>query len=293
MCVRIKHRSKRRTKQVAVVLGLGTLGGLMLLLVPLTRRLRRIEAVVRRIAGGELRARTRDNSSDAVGSLAQSVDQIGERIEALLAGQRQMHASVSHELRTPLARLAAAIDLAEDHPKEKLFDGMRTDIRELDILVDELLTLSRLQDPGARAALSDIDLTRLGHERFDAAERGDQRGLNWSFEAEDNLSLRGDARLLARLLDNLLNNAARHAQGAVALRLSQTDDGTRIEVADDGPGVAEAQRATLFDPFVSASPGGSAGLGLAICREIADLHGGTIRVATSDLGGASFHLVLS
>ena len=166
-------------------------------------------------------------------------------------------------------------------------------VNELDQLVDELLTLSRLQDPGARAALNDIDLNRLARERFEAAQRGDQRGLNWSFEAEDNLSLRGDARLLARLLDNLLNNAARHAQAAVALRLSQTDDGTQIEVADDGPGVPEAERATLFDPFVSVSPGGSAGLGLAICREIADLHGGTIRVTSSDLGGASFRLVVS
>jgi signal transduction histidine kinase len=294
LCLRVKRPKPKHQIAIAIgIISLGVLGALVVLLFPLTLRLQRIEGVVRRVAGGDLRARTGDARRDAVGSLARSVDQIGARIEALLASQRQMHASVSHELRTPLARLAAAIDLAEDHPKETLFDGMRTDIRELDLLVDELLTLSRLQDPGARAALNDIDLTRLARERFDAAQRGDQHQLDWSFEADDNLSLRADARLLARLLDNLLTNAARHAQGAVALRLSQTDDGTRIEVADDGPGVPEAQRTTLFDPFVSVSPGGSAGLGLAICREIADLHGGTLKVGTSDLGGANFHFVVS
>jgi signal transduction histidine kinase len=262
------------------------------LLLPLTRRLKRIEKTLHRIAQGDLEARVNDSSQDAVGSLARGVDQIGGRIAALLAAQRQLHASVSHELRTPLARLAVAIDLVEDHPSDKIFDGMRQDVGELDHLVDELLLLARLQDPSANLTLTEIDLGKLCAERFETAKRGDAKGLNWLIEAPDSLVVQADARLLARLVDNLLSNAARHAQNQVQLSLHRDGSGVSLAVEDDGDGIPEEKRQNIFAPFVSATSGGSAGLGLAICREIADHHQAKILAESSALGGAKLLLIL-
>jgi signal transduction histidine kinase len=292
LCVRIRGRSRRRLLVFGLAGGLGLLIGLGFLLLPLTRRLKRIEKVLHRVAEGDLSARVNDSSKDAVGSLARGVDQIGGRIAALLAAQRQLHASVSHELRTPLARLAVAIDLVQDHPSAKIFDGMRQDVGELDHLVGELLLLARLQDPNANLVLAELDLTKLCSERFETAKRGDGRSLNWLLKAPDGLLIQGDARLLARLIDNLLSNAARHAQTQVQLSLYQDGKHIGLAVEDDGDGIPEAKRQNIFAPFVSVTTGGSAGLGLAICREIADHHHAEIGAESSALGGAKMVLIM-
>ena len=161
---------------ISIAFGLlGILIGLAMLLLPLVRRLRATESVVRRLADGDYQARVRDGGGDAVGQPADGVDRIGQRAEELLAAQRHLHASVSHELRTPLARLAAAIDLAEDHPNQKLFEGMRADVDELDGMVNELLTLARLQDPHARRAHDQVDLAALTAQRRGCSTRRHKR----------------------------------------------------------------------------------------------------------------------
>ena len=284
---------KRRRFVISIAFGLlGMLIGLAMLLLPLVRRLRATESVVRRLADGDYQARVRDGGGDAVGQLADGVDRIGQRVEELLAAQRHLHASVSHELRTPLARLAAAIDLAEDHPNEKLFVGMRADVDELDGMVNELLTLARLQDPHARRAHDQVDLAALTAQRVEAAQRGATSELQWTLTLPPAAPCFGDRRLLARLLDNLINNAMRHATGRVEVELRGDKESWRLTVSDDGEGIAADEAEHLFTPFVSGEHGGSAGLGLAICREIADRHDAALRVRRSELGGAQFELLM-
>ena len=292
LCTPLK-RPQRPAILISVIFGVvGILAGLAWLLFPLLKRLKAIESVVQQLADGDYQARAHDHANDAVGQLAQGVDQIGERVEELLAAQRHLHASVSHELRTPLARLAAAIDLAEDHPNPKLFHGMRSDIHELDGMVEELLTLARLQDPHARNIHAEVDLVVLINQRIKVAQRGATSELDWIIDLPPCARCSGDLRLLARLLDNILNNAIRHTQSKVAITLKRNEDSWVLSVGDDGPGIEPDQIDFIFTPFVSGTQGGSAGLGLAICREISDRHNGQIHAKASPYGGAEFQLIL-
>ena len=293
LCVPVENPRKQRRFLVSLIFGgIGIVGGLAWLLLPLMRRLRHTEAVVRRLAAGDYQARVNDTGKDAVGSLAAGVDQIGHRIDELLAAQRHLHASVSHELRTPLARLAAAVDLAEDHPNPKLFKGMRTDIRELDGMVEELLMLARLQDPQARRDHPSCDLAAIIRERVEMARRGEYDHIEWRLDLPSESSVIGDPRLLARLLDNLLTNAARHTQSKVSVSLTRMGSSWCMKVSDNGSGIAPEQTDLIFTPFISGADGGSAGLGLAICREIADRHDAQLTVANGKTGGAEFQLIL-
>ena len=270
----------------------GSLIGLAVFVLPRMTRLYTLMAVMRRIAKGDYQARVHDPGDGTIGQLAKGVDQIGQRIEKLLAAQRHLHASVSHELRTPLARIAAAIDLAEDRPNPQLFEGMRADIDELDGMVEELLTLARLQDPQARNIHVEVDLVALVNQRVQAAQRGAAPALDWILEVPESASCHGDFRLLARLLDNLLSNALRHTQSLIAVTLSRDSESWVLKVADDGPGIHPDQIKFIFTPFVSGIQGGSAGLGLAICREIADRHDTQLTVKSGQYGGAEFQLIL-
>ena len=292
LCMPLKQH-KRSGVFTSIIFGvIGIIGGLAWLLLPLLKRLRAMESVVQRLANGDYQARVHDRGDDAVGQLATGVDQIGQRVEELLAAQRHLHASVSHELRTPLARLAAAVDLAEDHPNPKLFEGMRADIHELDGMVEELLTLARLQDPHARNVHAEVDLVALTKQRIEAAKRGETTAIEWIVDLPAVATCPGDLRLLARLLDNLLTNALRHTESVIAISLTQHTNSWVLSVADNGPGIHPDQMEFVFTPFVSGTHGGSAGLGLAICREISDRHNGELSVKTSQYGGAEFQLVL-
>jgi len=270
----------------------GSLIGLAVIVLPRMTRFYTLMSVMRRIAKGDYQARVHDPGDGTIGQLAKGVDQIGQRIEKLLAAQRHLHASVSHELRTPLARIAAAIDLAEDRPNPELFEGMRADIDELDGMVEELLTLARLQDPHARNIHVEVDLVELVNQRAQAAQRGESTTNDWILEFPDSATCAGDLRLLSRLLDNLLSNALRHTQSLISITLTKDTNSWVLSVADNGPGIHPDQMKFIFTPFVSGTHGGSAGLGLAICREISDRHNGELSVKTSQYGGAEFQLVL-
>ena len=287
LCTPINLDFKHRLRIMIGLAALALVVGLVILLLPTTRRLRRIEAVVRDVADGRIDSRCGDENQDVIGELARAVDEIGERTEGLLAAQRRLQASVSHELRTPLARLAAAVDLAEDHPHPKLFAGMRQDIEELDQLVEEMLTMARLQDRSVRQQHQTIDIAGVARSRVKVHRRSKPE-LQWSIGGDDQDEVQGDRRLLSRLIDNLLSNAARHARTQVELTVHRSEPGLVLTVDDDGDGVPEAQRPLIFRAFQSGDRAGSAGLGLAICSEIASAHGASIEIADSPLGGARF-----
>ena len=249
---------------------LGGLAALALLLVAigagaypvvrrLTRRIERLQKAVESLGSGQLSERVEVQGCDEVAGLAQSFNRAAERIEALVGAQKSLMANTSHELRTPLARIRMGVELKKD-PKD-----IERDIAELDALIEELLLAGRL-DAAAPLELDEVDLLGLAAEECARYE-----GV--SLEGE-HVKLRGDARLLRRMLRNLLENAVRHGRPPVSVFLSKN----RLVVKDAGAPIPDSEKEKLFEPFYrrsSASTG--AGLGLAIVRQIARRHGGEAR----------------
>jgi signal transduction histidine kinase len=192
-------------------------------------------------------------------------------------------------LRTPLSRIRLGIELFEAKPNPKIKADLARDIAELDDLIEEILLASRLGAAAATPVVEEVDLLALAAEE---CARYDGVTLHG-----DVAFVRGDARLLRRLLRNLLDNAQRH--GCPPIRVELRCDGPCVSLAviDAGDGIPAAERERVFLPFrrlrdaPSASAGaeakgGGAGLGLALVRQIARLHGGEA-VATARPGAPS------
>ncbi|MCR9094943.1 MAG: HAMP domain-containing histidine kinase [bacterium] len=254
----------------------------------LTRRLERLQSHVDTFCAGRLDHRAPIEGRDEIADLAHAFNASADRIEALVQDKTRLLANTSHELRTPLTRVRMALELLRDGPREELLDRMDRDIEELDDLIGELLVASRLDAPEARIERGPVDLLALVAE--EAAGRADVEvgGTGGAVE--------GDRRLLRRLTRNLIENALRHGDPPVDVEVAQTSDGVRLTVSDRGPGVPEAERGRIFEPFYrpegEASAEGGIGLGLALVRQIAERHGGSIRCEGREGGGTRFVLEL-
>jgi signal transduction histidine kinase len=251
----------------------------------LTRRLERLRAGVEELGGGDLRARVPVEGRDEVADLARSFNQAAERIEALVGAQRTLLAGASHELRTPLARIRMALELDPSSAPRRA--ALEADIAELDALIEELLLASRLESAPTVVLSEDVDLLGL------AAEEAARGGA--AVEGRPAL-VRGDARLLRRLVRNLVENARRHGAGSPVEVAVETQAGrVRLRVCDRGPGVAPGEVEKIFDAFYRA-PGAAAregaGLGLALVRQIARRHGGEARYRAREGGGSCFEVEL-
>jgi signal transduction histidine kinase len=198
---------------------------------------------------------------DEVAALAESFNSAAARIEALVAAHKSLLANASHELRTPLARIRMGTELKKD-AKE-----IERDIAELDALIDEILLASRL-DAAPPLAKEEVDLLGLAAEECARYENASLEG--------DHVTVSGDARLLRRLMRNLIENAFRHGKPPVFVFISKN----KIQVRDAGPPIPDAERERLFEPF-HRRPGSvrasGYGLGLSIVRQIARQHGGDAR----------------
>jgi len=232
----------------------------------LTRRLERLQAGVETVGAGDLSARVTVEGRDEVARLAESFNHAAARIEELVKAHRMLLANASHELRTPLSRIRLGIELFQEKGDPKYKAELERNITELDELVDEIPLTSR---PAATPALQtheDIDFLALVAEecaRYEISPQGEPA------------TVRGDPRLLRRLVRNLLENATRHGKPQVRAELRHADRFVVLDVMDAGDGIPEAERERVFTPFhrLGADAKG-AGLGLALVRQIARLHGG-------------------
>jgi signal transduction histidine kinase len=255
----------------------------------LTRRLERLQGSVEQWGAGALSTRVAVEGRDEVASLATSFNQAAGRIEDLVAAQKSLLANASHELRSPLARIRMAVELMQEQASPAIRAELNRNIGELDQLIDEVLLASRL-DAGAQggAAHEQVDLAGI------VAEECARVGA--AFEAEA-LTVTGDARLLRRLLRNLLENARRYgADTAVEVDLRRAGGKVRLDVCDHGPGVPEEHRERIFEPFYrlpgASEAAGGVGLGLSLVRQIAEHHGGAVACVARPAGGCCFRVTL-
>jgi len=181
-------------------------------------------------------------------------------------------ANASHELRTPLSRIRLGIDLLQQTHDPKYKAALQGDIAELDLMIDEMLLTSRLGTVQKPQMEEDIDLLALAAEECSRYDDSTAEG--------EALTVRGERRLLARMIRNLLDNAVHHGTPPTRVAVRREDGRAILEVMDAGQGVPETECERVFSPFHRL--GGDTrgmGLGLALVRQIARLHGGDAVVA--------------
>jgi signal transduction histidine kinase len=238
-------------------------------------------------------------SGDELGRLAETFNDLLDRIAIAADRQRRFVADAAHELRTPLATLRARLEIDLRHPPEGVSDAQIADARQLSLqqvtrlaaLVDDLLQLARL-DADPRLHRRPVDLDDLAWETVrEAREEGaphlDTTGIS-------PVRVLGDPIALHRVMRNLVRNAVRHADHTVTVRLTRgapagTDGVAILVIADDGPGIPVAERERVFERFVRLDEGrardaGGSGLGLAIVADIVTAHGGRVRIEDNNPG---------
>jgi signal transduction histidine kinase len=243
----------------------------------LTRRLERLQSGVELLGAGDLSARVKVEGRDEVAGLAGSFNRAAARIETLVGAHKMLLANASHELRTPLARIRLGIELLKDGVDARRKAELERDIVELDQLIDEILLASRLDVVAAPETSESIDLLALAAEECARYEACALTG--------DTVTVRGDPRLLRRMIRNLLENAEHHGAPPVEVAVHDRGGSAVLTVCDHGPGIAEADRGQLFEPFSRVGAAGATrgtGLGLALVRQIARRHGGEASYGAGD-----------
>ncbi|PZE87320.1 sensor histidine kinase [Curtobacterium sp. MCBD17_032] len=253
----------------------------------------RMRREVDEVEGTNLHARVDEpGSGDEVDRLAATMNRMLGRLEASQQAQRQFVSDASHELRSPLATIRQHAEVARAHPEvtdvRELADVVLDEGARLQDLVESLLLLTRLDERG-RDRDRPLDLDDLV---FAEASRP-RTTVHVDVSGVAPARVRGDDRLLGRVVRNLVDNAVRHADGSVVVGLGSDGGDAVLTVDDDGHGVPEADRARVFDRFVRLDEGrardaGGSGLGLAIVDAVVRGHGGTVAVSTAPGGGARF-----
>jgi two-component system OmpR family sensor kinase len=291
-------------RQVMLAAALLSIGFTVLVTWRVVRRLTRghdaITDAARRVAAGDLAARTSLRSGDdEVVQLAHDVDEMVRRLEILVEGQQRFIAHAAHELRSPLTSLYGELQLAlrrsrsADEYRSAIEEALDS-ARRLKALAEDLLALARIgaeREPSQTpVALDEVAANAASWVSQEAA----RRGVEVTIDADGSTVL-GHAIDLERLLRNLIDNAVRHCPEGGHVRVEARSQGDTVElsVIDDGPGVPADERARVFEPFFRAASerrrDDGSGLGLAIVREIARVHGGDVTVEDGPDGkGARF-----
>ena len=207
----------------------------------LTRRLEALAGTVDRFGHGDLAVRAPLSGNDEVSSLAASFNGMADRVASLLEAHSRMLVNASHELRSPLARIRMAMELNATNPRPDLVESMRKDCAEIESQIEEILLASKLDTVETALPPDGVDLEVL------VAEESSRLDIPFDTVSAE---VRGDARLLRRLIRNLLENALKHGGTGVDAKLVIDANGDRIlQVGDRGPGIHEAERERIFEPF--------------------------------------------
>jgi signal transduction histidine kinase len=275
----------------------------------LTRRLASLAQAVKAFERGELERRIEARGGDELGDLGRAFNEMAAGIQAGLAKRREMVANISHDLRSPLASLRGNLEtlLLQDERLEPVqrrgfLEAALRNIEGFQKLVEELFELARLESGQARPRPESFHPGELAQDVvLKLRPQAEAAGVRLTAELPAELPLaRGELGLIERLLTNLIENALRFtpAGGEVRVALAAEAGGTRVSVSDTGSGIAPEDLPHVFERFYRADRSrarstGGAGLGLAIARQIAELHGSRLEVESSPGQGSRFHFLLA
>jgi signal transduction histidine kinase len=277
-----------------IALGVGVLGGAAMG----RNLLRRVELVNRtseRVMAGNLSDRIPlDGTSDEFDLLAANLNRMLDQIERLMTAMREVTDDVAHDLKTPLSRLRARLELALIGPfdADAQREAIGAAIDDADHLLATFNALLRIAEAEAgagadRAEPLDLsDIARAATELYEPF--AEEKGFTLSLAVEPQVNIRGDPHLLSQALANLIDNALKYANGGeLQLRVFRDGEDAVVEVADRGPGIAEADREIVFDRFVRLEPSRSTpgnGLGLSLVRAVAHRHHATVLLSENHPG---------
>lgn len=279
------------------------------------RPLRTIARASHFLAAGDLSARVPPaETEDEVGELTRAFNDMAGRLadafaaqEAAIAAQRALVADASHELRSPLTALGGQLDVLrramvdDPHAAAELVKSMRREVMRMSRLVEDLLTLARIDAQGSQALRHEaVSLHAIARDVYEQARvLPSAQGKDVQLAVLDTVTVLGDPVRLHQVLLNLMSNAVEHtpAGGVIALSLVRHGDRALVRVRDTGPGIAPDHLPHIFDRFYRADSArardrGGAGLGLAISRAIVEAHGGHIAAANAPDGGAELTVAL-
>lgn len=298
-------RVLRRPRVIALPLLLAALVSALvsiLLARYLTAPLERLRHATEAYAAGDLGQRVAPSLGtrrDEIADLARAFDRMAQRLQQLMAAQKQLLRDVSHELRSPLARLQAALGLARQRVGGRAdteLERIERETERLNDLIGQLLSLARLESAVSLSEREPIDLPELlasivADADFEARAKGCRVEITGSVPAV----IHGNAELLHSAIENVVRNAVRHTQDGTGVEILLAREaggrgGVAITVRDQGPGVPAAALPHLFEPFVRVAEAreratGGYGLGLAIADRAVRLHGGEISAQNAADGG--------
>ena len=268
---------------------------------PVWRDLEAMRQTARALGEGHFEARAPEARSRAFELLTETLNGMAERIQRLIATQKELSSAISHELRTPIARMRFALEMMTETEKqaerERLAEMMSLDLDELDNLIDSSLTYSRFEREQPELNLTPVDFLPWLNEEVDSMRI---LGQHLTIEVDNQhipagLQVELDLKSMPYAITNLLRNALKYAKGRIAVSAEVIGDNILVHVDDDGIGIPEEERQRIFSAFTRLDRSrdratGGYGLGLAIVRLVLEQHGGSATADSSPLGGARFTL---
>jgi signal transduction histidine kinase len=261
-------------------------------LYPLIKRLRLLSTAAKTFGAGDFTWRIPVSGTSYVADIENEFNRMAQKIETLIQDNKLLGNAVSHDLRTPLARLRFGIEaLSETNKPEKqhkYIQHLSQDIAEMERLVEVLLNYARLEQSLIKVDKVPVDFNQLMDECVYGLDGNDSKQIKW--QPMGKITIDGEQNFLAMLINNLLSNAQQYASHVIQVSIVQTAQYIELGVEDDGLGIDKDKRLELLQPFTrghneAQKPG--FGMGLAIVARIAAWHDAEIRIAESELGGAS------
>ena len=236
-----------------------------------------------RIRQGDLSYRVKSNLQDELGELTESINHMADSLQSMLEAKRQLLMAISHELRTPITKAKLRMEFMPESDEK---DQLKEDINEIDLLISDLLEAERLNNDHSALVSERVLLANFIRSIAESFKSN-----NGEIEIEipvNDLEFEIDKLRIRLLITNLLNNAVRHGKGnLINVRVSFSGDRGIIEVKDNGEGISEEHITQITEPFYRADSArqrntGGFGLGLYLCRLIAQAHGGEMIIVSQE-----------
>ncbi|RLL55661.1 HAMP domain-containing protein [Mariprofundus sp. EBB-1] len=296
-------------KLIQLLIALFTITAVSMLLTRmLTRPIRSLQTTSEQLGHGELNARVEASvtkRNDELGDLALTINQMADRLDALINSHKQLLRDISHELRSPLARLEVALELARNEAGGKAdaeLDRIGLEADRINQLIGEVLTLARFEQGGVNLEVEALQLDEVLDEIIaDACFEARTAGKEVNWDKGQACSIQADHLWIARAFDNVIRNAIRYTENSVDIAMHVSSQSATILIRDHGPGVPETALPQLFEPFFRVSDArerdkqtnsSGYGLGLAIASRAIALQHGTIHATNHPEGGLQIEIEL-